>query len=209
MSISNGYPAPTQRRSRPANRQVGVGLAVSFVLHALVVLYLLWGKESHQRGGRAAPRHAVVIALSLDSFTPPPLPPAPPTPPKPKSDQATEKAPKPTPTPPHRAAAAQKSTAQFKSDQTKPLHDQPDDTDDVIGRIHDNWLEPPGINRGFHCKVQIDYAVGGAIVEVRLLEGCGSPVLDDSVKRAVWKTQPLPVVSAKQQAGRLEIEFSP
>ena len=46
-------------------------------------------------------------------------------------------------------------------------------------------------------------------LEVRLLEGCGSPMLDDSVKRAVWKTQPLPVASARKQAGRLEIDFSP
>lgn len=209
MSISNGYLAPAQRRSRPSNRDIGVGLAASVLLHILVALYLLWGKHEHRRGGTPAPRHAVVIALTLDSFTTPPSHPAPQTPPKPKSDQATEKAPKPSPMPPHKASAPQKSAAQSKTDPAKPAQDHLDDTDDVIGRIHDNWLEPPGISRSFHCKVQIDYAVGGAIIQVRLLEGCGSPVLDDSVKRAVWKTQPLPVASAKQQAGRLEIEFSP
>lgn len=206
---ANAAPDRPKFRTRRHNRDVSFGLAASVVFHLLVAVCLILGKEVPTRAGRAATRHAVVISLTLDSFTTPPSPPVPPRPPKPTQDQATERAPKPTPTPPHKAAAPQKSAAPSSTNEAKNQVKQPDETDEVLGRIHDNWLEPPGINRNFHCRLQIDYAVGGSIVEVRLLEGCGSPMLDDSVKRAVWKTQPLPVASAQKQAGRLEIEFSP
>jgi hypothetical protein len=209
IDAANGTPTQYKSRTRRLNRYVSLGLAVSLVVHLLVAVSLFWGKEVPKRAGRAAPRHAVVIALTLDSFTTHPSPPTPPMPPKPAQDQASERAPKPRPAPAHTAAAPQKSAAPSRDNQAKNQVEQPDDTDEVLGRIHDNWLEPPGINRNFHCRVQIDYVVGGSIVEVRLLEGCGSPMLDDSVKRAVWKTQPLPVASARKQAGRLEIDFSP
>jgi hypothetical protein len=81
--------------------------------------------------------------------------------------------------------------------------------DDVVGRIRDNWLEPPDISRNFRCRLRIDYAAGGMITAVHFLQDCGGLALDDSVKRAIWKTQPLPLMSAKREAGSLEIDFTP
>jgi hypothetical protein len=34
-------------------------------------------------------------------------------------------------------------------------------------------------------------------------------VLDDSVKRAIWKTQPLPLIRSKREAGSFEFDFTP
>ena len=89
------------------------------------------------------------------------------------------------------------------------MPDEVQEMEDVIGRIHDNWLEPPGPSKGFQCRIHIDYAAGGMITAVRFLQGCGNPMLDDSVKRAIWKTQPLPLLHAKEAAGSLEIDFTP
>jgi len=78
----------------------------------------------------------------------------------------------------------------------------------VIGVIRDNWLEPPG-NANFRCRLRIDYATGGKIMAVNFLKGCGALALDDSVRRAIWKTQILPLRSAKHEAGSIEIDFTP
>ena len=93
-----------------------------------------------------------------------------------------------------------------------PVPKNPDEVqemEDVIGRIHENWLEPPGASKTFRCRAHIDYAVGGMITAVRMLQTCGSLVLDDSVRRAIWKTQPVPLLRAKLFAGGLDIDFLP
>lgn len=91
---------------------------------------------------------------------------------------------------------------------TKPNNDS-QELEDVMGRIRDNWLQPPGIKQTFRCRLRIDYAIGGKIMAVDFLKGCGALALDDSVKRAIWKTQFLPLNSAKREAGSLEIDFTP
>lgn len=78
-----------------------------------------------------------------------------------------------------------------------------------MGRIRDNWLMPPGAGSHFRCRLRIDYAVGGRITALHFLQSCGTPVLDDSVKRAIWKTQSLPLPDAKREAGSLDLEFTP
>lgn len=102
-------------------------------------------------------------------------------------------------------AAASNADAATASD--KPANDS-QELEDVIGMIRDNWLEPPG-NANFRCRLRIDYAVGGKIMAVNFIRGCGALALDDSVRRAIWKTQSLPLRSAKHEAGRIEIDFTP
>lgn len=121
--------------------------------------------------------------------------------PMPSSKSAT----KPTPSKATSKAAASNTSVATASD--KPANDS-QELEDVIGLIRDNWLEPPG-NASFRCRLRIDYAVGGKIMAVNFIKGCGALALDDSVRRAIWKTQSLPLRSAKHEAGSIEIDFTP
>lgn len=124
----------------------------------------------------------------------------------------------PTPEPVNKPAtkpAESKSTAKSVSSSTstaapsnKPANDSVE-IEDVIGRIRDNWLEPPGTSPNFRCRLRIDYAMGGKITAVNFLKGCGVLALDDSIKRAIWKTQSLPLQNARHEAGSIEIDFTP
>ena len=62
----------------------------------------------------------------------------------------------------------------------------------VTTKIEDNWLQPPGMADNFQCKVHVQLLPGGQVVGVTLMDSCGNTVLDDSVKRAVLKSDPLP-----------------
>ena len=75
-----------------------------------------------------------------------------------------------------------------------------------MGRIRDNWLEPPGAKRDFRCRVHIDYTAAGMVSRLSFPQPCGDGVLADSVRRAIWKTQPLLHTST---AGSMEIDFTP
>lgn len=190
------------------------GLAASlasFVLHALVIAALILMAQKMGRGGHRAPARRSTIALSFaDSATR-----------TPDKSPALEKPKDPVPTPsldrtstpkarPHPSTArpAKPSSAApvQKEDDLKPK----DDSDaDIAGRIHDNWPEPPGLNRDVHCKVTIAYAVGGSIHAVSFVPRCGNAALEDSIRRAVWKTRPLPLKAAQQAAGSIEVDFTP
>ncbi|HWU68649.1 MAG TPA: TonB C-terminal domain-containing protein, partial [Stenotrophobium sp.] len=123
--------------------------------------------------------------------------------------------PVPTPVPAHRPVAhpapssASRPAASAASAAPASAHASDEDQvlDDVVGRIRDNWLEPPGVGNSFRCRLRLDYAAGGRIIAVHFLQGCGGgPALDDSVKRAIWKTG---LLDDKRDAGSLEIEFTP
>lgn len=180
----------------------------SLLLHLLVLLFLI-GVAAEKHGGRPAPRpgHSVVITLALQKPAPPSVPPAPPAPaPEPRPDVQGQPAPRP-----HRQAAPRPPAAATPqaANRAPPVPTEEQEIDDMVGRIHDNWLEPPGMARTFHCHVRIDYLAGGNIAAVTFLQGCGSPMLDDSLKRAIWKTQPLPLSKARQGPGSVEVEFEP
>jgi hypothetical protein len=57
--------------------------------------------------------------------------------------------------------------------------------------------------------LRIDYGAGGVILAVHLSEKCGVAVLDDSVTRAVWKSQPIPLPPHSAPSGTIDVEFSP
>ena len=48
-----------------------------------------------------------------------------------------------------------------------------------------------------------------ALTAVNFIKGCGALALDDSVRRAIWKTQSLQLRGAKHEAGSIEIDFTP
>lgn len=62
----------------------------------------------------------------------------------------------------------------------------------ITEKVRRNWLRPPGLSDDFQCRLQIQLLPGGQVVGVKLLESCGNPILDESVQRAVLKSDPLP-----------------
>jgi hypothetical protein len=185
--------------------------AASLLLHGLVLLLLLGIAVEGEHAGRRAPaRHQSLIITLAPEQKPAPhtVQPAPPAPaPEPRPDAQGQPAPRPH----HQAAAkpAPAASPQATVNAAPPVPTEEQEIDDMVGRIHDNWLEPPGMAKSFRCHVRIDYLAGGTITKVTFLQGCGSPLLDDSLQRAIWKTQPLPLSKAKQGAGSVEIEFLP
>jgi TonB family protein len=196
--------------ARPGRRlpRLAAG-AASLLLHGLVLLVLLGVAVERQRGGQRAParRHAVIISLAPERRPAPPAPPVaamPPPGPAPRPDARAQPAPKPR----FQAAARPAAPPAQAAASAAPVPSETQEMEDVLGRIHDNWLEP-AIARSFRCRVRIDYLAGGRVTAVNFVQGCGSAELDDSVRRAIWKTQPLPLGKAHQGAGSLEIEFLP
>ena len=61
-------------------------------------------------------------------------------------------------------------------------------------RVRSNWLRPPGFDQDFVCLVEVQQLPGGQITSVKVIESCGNRSLDDSVEKAVRKSDPLPVV---------------
>ena len=58
--------------------------------------------------------------------------------------------------------------------------------------IRRNWLRPPGAEN-FSCKLNVRLQANGQVLSARIISSCGSPVLDDSVIKAVYKASPLPL----------------
>lgn len=189
-----------------------IGAAVTVLLHLLLLALMLSSAfESSSRRARASSQSAAieVSLLTEQQQTAEITPSQPIEPPK-------EPSPLPMPIPqPAAKSAPQKSavkSAAAPASTTTPsdkINTESEEKEDVIGRIRDNWLEPPGISKTFVCRLRIDYAIGGKITAVNFLKGCGALALDDSIKRAIWKTQMLPLQSAKREAGSLEIDFTP
>lgn len=58
--------------------------------------------------------------------------------------------------------------------------------------VRRNWVRPINSADKFECNVSVQLLPGGTVVNVKLTRSCGSPALDESVKRAVLKSDPLP-----------------
>ena len=204
LAQTSTVPLPHTRTHERALQWLGpAGFVVSAFFHVLLLIALLSAVQVNRRNARPfAPSQARAITLMLD---PQPLAPVtPPVPAKPKEYLRP-----PTPLPARKQATQHKQVLAASAAPPSPqVSDEVEEMEDILGRIHDNWLEPPG-STSFHCRLRIDYAAGGMITAVRYLQGCGSLVLDDSVKRAIWKTQSLPLLRAKEKAGSLEIDFTP
>ena len=203
-----------------------VGVAGSLLVHVLMLVILLTQAEFASRGSKApSQKRSLLISLAAPASKPAPRatpsPPAP-TPPQPVEPPKEERQPTPEPTPipakPKPAGAEPKKPVPAAASPTPPSNaaetpgpPPPDESeeDSLIGLIHSNWLEPVNVPRTFRCRIHIDYLAGGMISAVKFLQGCGSYALDESVRRAVWKTQPLPGADKKAAAGTIEIDFTP
>lgn len=185
----------------------------SLLLHALLIVLAVTTLRSVQRG-----TPATNLPKSIQIVLAPPAPPAPAVvvPPEPPKELPT---PEPTPVPakpkvvpkPVDKPLPAKPAGSTKQEPTKAPAVIPEEApeESLIGRLHENWLEPARMQRNFQCLIRIDYLVGGRISAVTFVKSCGSYELDESVKKAIYKSQPLPLVAAKTTAGTIEVEFTP
>ena len=218
-----------KQRKKP---EVSIAMMFSMALHLGLAVLLI--THSVSKGVRKPqPRTAVVI--SLDAFresgkpraphvetVPPSQQPLPKMNAAPPPDAQAVPRPKHAPAPPKpaqtavpqpqtqtRAPALQPRQSQLPT----PLQKRGDEGESigitVLNRVRTNWLRPVGSSLSFHCRLRIDYQAGGFIANVVILDGCGNNPLDDSVERAVWKTQPLPLDPAQNGPGSMVLEFTP
>lgn len=203
--------------------------AASLVVHALLIGLLVTSFRTPQRGAPASN-----LPKSIQIVMAPPAPPAPkvvvppslptpklPTPPKEMAKLAPLPTPLPTPVPakpktePKPVAKPQPAPAKPAGASTQtpspappvPPVETPEES--LLGRFRDNWLPPARRPRNFSCSIRIDYRAGGRITGVEFLNKCGEYDLEESVRRAIWKSQPLPLIEAKTADGSIEIEFTP
>lgn len=198
-------------------------------VHALLIGLVVATFRTPQRGAPASN-----LPKSIQITLAPPAPPAPrvvvppkleaaklPTPPK----EIAKLVPTPTPVPtpiPAKPQTAPKAAAKPPPTPVKPAGastqtpspappvppvETPEES--LLGRFHDNWLPPARRPRNFRCTIRIDYLAGGRITAVEFMDKCGEYDLDESVRKAIWKSQPLPLIEAKTTAGSIEIEFTP
>lgn len=141
---------------------------------------------------------------------------APPAAAQPDTPAAKRQKPSPAKQEPNQAKTRDKSAEASKAiAATSPAPtdkagaDTDEDADSLLTRLRGNWLAPPRAAPIFRCRVQISYRAGGIVTAATVQQGCGDPALADSVERAVWKTQPLPLPPGSPAAGTIDIEFSP
>jgi len=184
------------------------GYLFALVLHA-AVLALLIAQAQRLRGVPPKPR-PIPIAIQLAPAatqtaraTAPPKPPpvepprkAQPTPPKPvekpkpqapaKPVQAAPKPvvpPAPAPTPPKPELVKAPTAEEIAIAGERGL----------MSHIRSRWLRPPRINPRLQCVVRVQIEADGHIVSVNLVQSSGNADFDDSVVRAIYKSDPLPV----------------
>jgi len=193
-----------------------IGATVSALLHLILLLVMLSpAMQNASRARSSAQPQAIEVSLLTEqqqtadetpaqAIEPPPQisTPIPQATAVPPPKPATKAAPK-------KSAAPSTATTATTAQDTKSTPNDSQELEDVVGRIRDNWLEPPGISKTFRCRLRLQYAAGGTITGVQFLQGCGTLALDDSVKRAIWKTQSLTLLKAKHEAGSIDIEFTP
>lgn len=189
--------------------------AGSLLLHVLLIVLAVTTLRTTQHG-----KPATNLPKSIQITLAPPAPPAPPVvvqpPPEPPKEEPT---PEPTPVPAKPKAvpkpvanpppAKPAGTSTQEPTKAPPVAPEEAPEESLIGRLHDNWLEPARVPRNFSCLIRIDYLAGGRISAITFLRSCGEYELDESVRKAIWKSQPLPLIAAKTAAGSIEVEFTP
>lgn len=200
------------------------GFAISVVLHlALLIVFAFWLQSRPSEIRTPPPRliRAELIAPLARQAQQASSAPAPAAPAQPELAQKPTPVPKPKPKPaPPKAqppAPAQKAQShpspatQAASPVSKEQQGIEPETNEnpLLGRLRMNWLAPPRTAAIFSCRLRIDYRPGGMISKVTVQQGCGEPGLGDSIERAVWKSQPLPLALDAPASGSIELDFSP
>ena len=76
-------------------------------------------------------------------------------------------------------------------------------------KVAQNWLQPPGVNDDFECRVKVRQLPDGSVIDVQIMDSCGNTVLDDSVIRAVNKSDPLPTGDSRVFEETVIFTFKP
>jgi len=63
----------------------------------------------------------------------------------------------------------------------------------IEDKIRRNWVRPLSSPDEFKCTVKVEQLPGGQVVNARIASSCGGPALDESVVRAVIRSDPLPI----------------
>ncbi len=64
-------------------------------------------------------------------------------------------------------------------------------------KVQNNWLRPAGSrSRGLQAKVRVRLNDKGSVLLVKIVESSGDPLFDESVVRAVYRAEPLPMPSS-------------
>lgn len=200
------------------------GMAISIVLHSALLIVFAFLLSSGPIEMRRPPTRMIraeliaPVAREAQQASSAPAPAAPaapelaqkPTPaPKPKPRPAPPKAQPPAPA--QKAQSNPSTAAQAASPVSKEQQGvEPESAENqLLGRLRTNWLAPPRTAASFSCRLRIDYRPGGMISKVTVQQGCGEPGLGDSIERAVWKSQPLPLGPGAPPSGSIELDFSP
>lgn len=77
----------------------------------------------------------------------------------------------------------------------------------IRASVERSWIRPDNWPAGASCVVRVSQIPGGEVVEVRIVQSCGSPTLDRSVEDAVLRASPLPRPPDPSVFSR-EIEFT-
>ncbi len=200
---------PWRRDWREGAGAIGVHLAL---------LAMLLSLPPPQRGGARAAgggMRAVLVAAPAPAAAAP-APPTPVQPPQPvvqkpaPAKKAAIKAAEPKPVAKTPASATTTAAGSAgKPDARQQAPDPNAEMNGLLSGIRNNWLRPPAMPPSFRCRVKVDYRAGGMVSMVTVLDKCGGQLLDDSIERAIWKTQPLPWNAARGQDGSVILEFTP
>ena len=65
----------------------------------------------------------------------------------------------------------------------------------IIAKVRPNWQRSATGGQDFSCRVQVNLLPDGTVTSARVLESCGSALIDQSVVNAYLKSSPLPLPS--------------
>jgi colicin import membrane protein len=65
--------------------------------------------------------------------------------------------------------------------------------DDVYNSVYSNWIRPSYSKRGWECKVHVTQTNTGKVINVKIISCQGDTDFQDSVKKAIFKSSPLPL----------------
>lgn len=80
--------------------------------------------------------------------------------------------------------------------------------DQVYNKVYSNWLRPSYSKRGWECKVHVTQSNRGEVKNVKIVSCHGDKIFQDSVKKAIYKSSPLPLPKDKSLFNStIEIKF--
>ena len=73
-------------------------------------------------------------------------------------------------------------------------------------RVTDKWVKPYTNLQTIHCELEVTLLANGEVMEARIVRSSGDIGIDESVKKALFKSSPLPLPS-DMRAFQKEIIF--